>query len=122
MKNYFVINDLSDGKWSVTWSRFEYNVVNNPGKVLVLLEILFEHVGVEEAMIGVQQPGRDNNWKTLHVSSILWWLDDTSREHMAKRIAEYVVSGVQFYDRFEAEKFKSHMEQRLAWAWLGGKW
>jgi hypothetical protein len=121
MKNYFVINDLPNGKWSVTWPEFEYSVVNNPSKVLVLLEILFEHVGVEEAMIDVQQPGRDNDWRTMHISNMLWFEEHSCR-HLAKRIAEYVVPGVQFYDQFEAEKFKSHMEQRLAWTRLGGKW
>lgn len=122
MKSYFVINDLPNGKWSVTWPGYEYNVVNNPAKVLTLLEILFDHVGVEEAMIGVQESGRDNDWNTLYISSILWYQDDRSREHVAKRIAEYTVPGVQFNDQYEAEKFKDHMEQRLAWKRLGGAW
>lgn len=122
MKSCFVLNDLPNGEWSVCWPGYEYNVVNNPVKVLRLLEIMFEHVGVEDAMIGVQQPGRDNDWNTMYISSTLWYNGDREREHMAKRIAEYVIPGVKFRDRYEAEKFKDHMEQRLAWRKLGGAW
>jgi hypothetical protein len=41
---------------------------------------------------------------------------------MAKRLAEYVIPGVKFRDQYQAEKFKLHMEQRLAWRRLGGAW
>ena len=122
MTSYFVLNDLPNGEWSVCWPGYEFNVVNNPAKVLRLLEIMFEHVGVEEAMIGVQQPGRDNDWNTMYISSMLWYEGDRAREHMAKRISEYVIPGVKFCDQYEAEKFKDHMEQRLAWKRLGGTW
>lgn len=118
----FILNDLPDGTWSVCWPGYAYDVVNNPNKLLKLLEIMFEHVGVDEAMIGVQQPGRDNDWNTMYISSILWYQDDRSREHMVKRLTEYVVPGVKFTDIYQAEKFKDHMEQRLAWLRLGGKW
>lgn len=122
VKSYFVINDLPDGTWSVCWPGYEHNVVNKPNKVLTLLEIMFEHVGVDEAMIGVQQPGRDNDLSTMHISDSLWYDSDHAREHMAKRLAAYVIPGVRFYDRYQAEKFKLHMEQRLAWRRLGGAW
>jgi len=122
VKSYFVINDLPDGTWSVCWPGHEYNVVDNPQKALTLLEIMFDHVGVDEAMIGVQQPGRDNDWNTMHISDSLWYDSDQAREHMAKRLAEYVIPGVKFRDQYEAEKFKLHMEQRLAWKRLGGAW
>lgn len=122
MKSYFEINDLSNDTWSVTWPGHEYDVVNNPAKALTLLEIMFEHVGVEEAMIGVQESVRDNDWQTLHFSSFLWWDSDHSRKYMAKRLASYVIPGVRFRDQYEAEKFKLHMEQQLAWRILGGDW
>ncbi len=126
----FVINDLPNGTCSVTWPGHEYNVVNNPDQALTLLEILFEVVGVEEAMIGVQEPGRDNDWRTWHISSLLW-LDDREQRLMASRLANYVVPlanyvvpGVRFTDIYQAEKFKDHMEQRLAWKRLsnGQEW
>jgi hypothetical protein len=119
--NYFVLNDLPNGEWSVTWPGYEYNVVNNPAKVLTLLEIMFDYVGVDEAMIGVQESGRDNDWRTMHISVILW-LEEHSRKYMASRLAGYTIPGVKFRDQYEAEKFKTHMEQRLAWKRLGGEW
>ena len=78
--------------------------------------------GVEEAMIGIQQPGHLPAWATTHISASLWYDGDRAREHMAKRLAEYVIPGVKFCDQYEAEKFKLHMEQRLAWKRLGGSW
>jgi hypothetical protein len=121
VKSYFVLNDLPNGEWSVCWPGYEYNVVNNPNKALTLLEIMFEHVGVDEAMIGVQESGRDNDWSTMHISGILW-LEEHSRKHLAERLARYTIPGVKFRDQYEAEKFKTHMEQRLAWRRLGGEW
>lgn len=121
MKSYFVLNDLPDGSWSVTWPGQEYNVVDNPAKALALLEIMFEHVGVDEAMIGVQESGRDNDWNTMHISVMLW-LEEHSRRHLAERLSRYTIPGVKFQDQYEAEKFKQHMEQRLAWEIMGGAW
>jgi hypothetical protein len=121
VKSCFVLNDLPNGEWSVCWPGYERNVVNDPGKALALLEIMFEHVGVDEAMIGVQQSGRDNDWQTWHISGILW-LEEHSRRHLAERLAGYTIPGVKFRDQYEAEKFKTHMEQRLAWKQLGGVW
>ena len=120
--SYFVLNDLPNGEWSVTWPGYEYNVVNNANKAMTLLEIMFEHVGVDEAMMGVQQSGRDDSkFDTMYISSILW-LEEHSRRHMAEQLAEYTIPGVKFRDQYEAEKFKNHMEQRLAWKRLGGTW
>jgi hypothetical protein len=115
MKNSpFVINNLPNGTYAVTWPGYEHIVVNKPSKVLTLLEILFDHVGVDEAMIGVQESGRDNDWNTMHISGILW-LEEHSRRYMAERLAKYVVPGVRFTDIYQAEKFKDHLEKRLAW-------
>ena len=122
VKSYFVLNDLPDGSWSVCWPGYENNVVNNPEKALKLLEILFDHVGVEEAMIGVQQSGRDNDFNIMYISFIVWCQGEQAREHFAKRLAEYTIPGVKFRDQYEAEKFKDHMEKRLAWKRLGGDW
>ena len=119
MKNYFVLNDLPDGSWSVCWPG--YDVANNPTKIMTLLGIMFDHVGVEEAMIGVQESGRDNDWNTMHISQVLW-LEEKSRRYLSEKLARYTVPGVRFRDQYEAEKFKTHMEQRLAWKRLGGEW
>ena len=114
MKTYFVINDLPNGTYSVTWPGYEHKIVDNPGKVLTLLEIMFDVVGVDEAMIGVQESGRDNDWRTMHISGMLWF-EDRDREHIAKSLSKYTIPGVRFTDMYQAEKFKDHLEKRLAW-------
>lgn len=114
MTDIFVINDLPDGTYSVAWPGYEHKIVNNPGKVLTLLEIMFDVVGVDEAMIGVQESGRDNDWRTMYISGMLWF-EDCGREHIAKRLAAYTIPGVRFTDIYQAEKFKDHLEKRLAW-------
>ena len=110
----FVINDLPNGTYSVTWPGHEYRVVNDAAKALRLLEILFDVVGVEEAMIGVQESGRDNDWRTMHISNVLWWEED-NRTNLAWEMTRYTIPGVRFTDIYQAEKFKDHMEKRLAW-------
>lgn len=114
MTTPFVINNLPDGTYSVSWPGHEYRVVNDAAKALRLLEIMFDVVGVDEAMIGVQESGRDNDWHTMHISNILWF-DEHSRNHLAWEMARYTVPGVRFTDIYQAEKFKDHMEKRLAW-------
>lgn len=121
MKSYFVLNDLPNGDWVVSWPGYEYNVVNNPGKAMTLLEIMFDHVGVDEAMVDVQHRSGHGDCATMHVSKYVW-VDERSREHMARQLAEYTIPAVRFRDQYEAEKFKTHMEQRLAWKRLGGTW
>ena len=110
----FVINDLPDGTYSVCWPNYEYSVVKNPVNALKLLEIMFDVVGVDEAMIGVQHPGRDNDFQTMYISNMLWF-EDRGRAIMASRIADYTVPGVRFTDIYQAEKFKDHMEKLLVW-------
>jgi hypothetical protein len=117
----FVLNDLPNGTYSVCWPGHEYDVVNDSAKAYKLLEIMFEVVGVDEAMIGVRESGRDNDWNTMYISGILW-LEEHNREHMAKKLARYTIPGVRFTDIYQAEKFKDHMEQRLMWKQLGGQW
>lgn len=119
----YIINDLPNGTYSVTWPGYEFVLVNDAAKALRLLEILFDVVGVDEAMIGVQEDGRDNDWRTMHISNVLWW-EESSRKYMAERLAKYRVPGVRFTDIYQAEKFKDHMEKRLAWKRLsnGAKW
>lgn len=121
IKTYFILNDLPNGDWSVSWPGYESNVVNNPDKAMTLLEILFDHVGVETAMIGVLHPDEDKVLYTKHISCMLW-LDEHSREHCARDLARYTIPEVRFKDRYEAEKFKLHLEQRLMWKRLGGSW
>ena len=120
MKEYFVLNDLPNGDWSVSWPGYETVVCDNEHKALTLLDIMFDQVGVETAMIGVQHPSEDNVLYTKHISCLLW-LDERSREYCARDLARYVIPAVRFQDRYQAEKFKLIMEKRLAWTRLSGR-
>lgn len=120
MKSYFVINDLPNNTWSVTWPGYEYNVVNNPDKANKLLSILFNEVEVDEAMVGVVEEGKSDfsNCETMHISWIAW---HAQPEGTARHLARFIIPGVRFLTVTQAEKFKDIMEKRLAWRRLSNK-
>jgi hypothetical protein len=116
----FVLTDLPDRAWSVTWPGYEMHVVNNATKAANLLKILFDDIGVGEAMLGVQEYNKSDKFETMHISQAAWFQD---REATARYVAElFVVVGCKFVEEEQARKFKLHMEQRLAWRRLGGAW
>ncbi len=116
----FVLKDLPDNTWSVSWPGYEMHVVNNATKAANLLKILFDDIGVGEAMLGVQEYNKSDKFETMHISQAAWFQD---REATARYVAElFVVVGCKFVEEEQARKFKLHMEQRLAWRRLGGAW
>lgn len=116
----FVLKDLPDNTWSVSWPGYEMHVVNNATKAANLLKILFDDIGVGEAMLGVQEYNKSDKFETMHISEAAWFQD---REGTARYVAElFVVVGCRFVEEDQARKFKLHMEQRLAWKRLGGAW
>lgn len=116
----FVLKDLPDNTWSVSWPGYEMHVVNNATKAANLLKILFDDIGVGEAMLGVQEYNKSDKFETMHISEAAWFQD---REGTARYVAElFVVVGCRFVEEDQARKFKLHMEQRLAWRRLGGAW
>ncbi len=120
MKSYFVLNDLPNNTWSVTWPGYEYNVVNNPDKANKLLDILFNEVEVDYAMIGVLKEGKSNfdECETMHINWIAW---HSQPESTARHLARFTIPGVRFSTLAHAEKFKDIMEKRLAWRRLSNK-
>ena len=68
----FVITDLPDNRWSVSWPGYEEVVVDNSAKAANLLKILFDEVGVDEAIMGLQQRNKSEKFETLHISWIAW--------------------------------------------------
>lgn len=116
----FVLGDLPDNTWSVSWPGYEYVVVNNPVKADNLLKILFNEVGVEEAALAVHEYNKPDRGETLHLSWIAW---HHHPDAAARRVVgHHIVTGCKFPTREQAEKFKLAMEQRLAWKRLGGEW
>lgn len=121
-QDYFVLNDLPDNCWSVTWPGYEYEVVNNPVKAANLLKILFDEVKVNEVMLGVHEYNKPDRFETMHMSAAAWWSDP---QGAAKYVVDcHVVVGCKFVEEDEARQFKLIMERRLAWRRLSGgkKW
>jgi hypothetical protein len=116
----FVLNDLPDNTWSVSWPGYEYQVVNNPVKASNLLKILFDEVQVEEAMLGVHEYNKPDKFETMHIHRHAWYQDPEGSARYA--VALHVVVGCKFVKEDQARKFKLLMEQRLAWKRLGGNW
>lgn len=116
----FVLKDLPDNTWSVSWPGYEYVVVNNPGKAANLLKILFDEVKVNEVMLGVHEENKPDKFETMHIDLAAWCQDP---EGLARYVvSHHVVVGCKFANEDQARKFKLNMEQRLAWKRLGGKW
>jgi hypothetical protein len=121
MSSPFVLNDLPDNTWSVCWPGYEHHLVNNPVKSEHLLEILFNTIKVFEARLAVlQETWSEDRSEILYISSSAWWQDHRG---LSRFVGDFIVKGVQFETLEQAEHFKTHMEQRLAWKRLGGsKW
>jgi hypothetical protein len=116
----FILTDLPDNTWSVSWPGSEMVVVNNPGKAGNLLKILFDDIGVDEAMLGVHEYNKPDKFETMYINEAAWFQD---REATARYVADrHIVVGCKFIKEDQARKFKLHMEQRLAWKRLGGVW
>lgn len=121
LKSYFVIGDLPDGTWSVSWPGYEYYVVNTVNKAHKLLKILFEDIKVDRAQMAIlwHQETDLNRARTLEIDVAAWWGDDSAA---ADYLAGNVVLAVKFDQLEQAEAFKKNLEQRLSWRRLGGEW
>lgn len=116
----FVLTDLPDRSWSVSWPGYEYVVVDNPAKADNLLKILFDEVGVEEVALAVQRYNRPEQTDILHFSWISW---HQNPDAWARRLVDHhIVTACKFVKLEQAQRFKLAMEQRLAWKRLGGNW
>lgn len=116
----FVLTDLPDNTWSVSWPGYEHVVVDNPRKADSLLKILFDEVGVDEARLGVHEHNRPNTFETMYINWIAWHqTPEAAARHVVRH---HIVVGCKFAKEDQARKFKLIMEQRLAWRRLGGSW
>lgn len=115
----FVLNDLPDNTWSVCWPGYENYLVTTPVKAMNLLKILFDEIGVDEAMLGVHEYNKPDKFETMYINEAAWFQD---REGSARYVSDHhVVVGCKFNDRKQAEMFKLNLEKRLAWTRLSGK-
>jgi hypothetical protein len=115
----FVLTDLPDSTWSVSWPGFEMVVVNNSNKAKNLLKILFDEVGVGEAVLGVHECNKPDKFETMYINEAAWFQD---QEGTARYVAElHTVVACKFVEEDQARKFKLIMERRLAWRRLSGQ-
>lgn len=115
----FVLTDVPDGSWSVSWPGYEMVVVNNPAKAENLLKILFDEVKVTEVTLGVHEENRPDNFLTMHINEAAWFQDPKGT---ARYVVDcHVVTGCKFNEEEHARKFKKIMDQRLAWRRLSGR-
>lgn len=115
------MRDLPDNCWSVSWPGYEYHVVNSGVKARRLLEILFDLIGVDRACLAVTPlRGTDpDKFSILEIDVSAWW---QSAQHAAEHVEGFAVTAVKFREHDQAEKFKTHLEQRYIWRKLGGEW
>lgn len=119
MKEYFVVRDLPDNSWSVSWPGYEEQVVTTPGKVANLLKILFDEINVEEAQLGVCERSHPDKFETMYIKWIAWHQNpDAAARHVA---SYHNVVGCRFPQEAQARQFKEIMEKRLAWRRLSGR-
>ena len=118
MSSAFVINDLCDPAWSVTWPGFEMVVCDNERKATNLLKILFDEVDVENAVLAVKVTEYSDKDYTITIS----WMAYHQNPDAAGRflVSNHSVVGCKFFALDQAEKFKVAMEKRLAWRRLSG--
>lgn len=115
----FVVKDLMDNSYSVSWPGYEYVVCNNEAKFANLLKILFNEVEVENAILAVKKDDYDGKEFIVSIPWITYHQNPDSAARFFER--NYSVVGCKFIDREQAEAFKLNMERRLAWRRLSGK-
>ena len=115
----FVLKDLPDNTWSVTWPGYEMVVVNDPNKAANLLKILFDEVGVDEVQLGVHEYNKPDKFETMYINEAAWFHDPAGAARHV--VGHHIVVGCKFIKEDDARKFKLIMERRLAWRRLSDK-
>lgn len=119
VKSQFVVTDLPDSSWSVTWPGYESYVCDNERKATNLLKLLFDEVNVEEASLAVKVAEYSDKDYIISIP----WMTYHSNPDSAGRflVRNHAVVGCKFPNLEQAEKFKGIMEKRLAWTRLSGR-
>lgn len=121
LRSPFVIRDLPNDSWSVSWPGYEYHVVNTPNKGQKLLDILFGQVKVHRACLAVVLKGSSgvSSHQIMEIDIAAW----AEKNSMAGcHLDGFVVEAVKFDTLQQAEAFKSILEQLYVWRKLGGIW
>lgn len=119
MEERFVITDLPDNAWSVSWPGYEMVVCDNEVKAKNLLKILFDEVNVEDAKLAVKVAENSDKDYTISIPWMTYHADPGSAGRFLVR--HHAVVGCKFPNREQAEHFKLIMDKRLAWRRLSGR-
>lgn len=116
----FSIDKLEHG-WFVSWPGYESVVVNTPGKVRRLFEILFDEMNLAKAQLGVIPVKRD--FLIYHIDCSLWYANDaiTVTNLTTDIISKYTVTGANFDQESQATEFLKILEKHYIWKKIGGK-
>jgi hypothetical protein len=117
MNSPFILNDLSDNTWSVTWPTFkDSNLYDN--MAVDILKFVFSEVKCHRVGLGLTI---DNYFEAD--TSILWidnstYAMDITDEYSRYLYKNYKVFGAVFEKQQDAEKCKESLEKRYVWQLL----
>lgn len=117
MNSPFILNDLCDNTWSVTWPSFQRSN-NLDNMAFDILKFVFTEVKCSRVGLGVTI---DNYFEAD--SSVLW-IDDSAYataitdEYSQYLYRQYNIFGAVFEKQLDAEKFKESLEKRYVWQLL----
>lgn len=117
MNSPFILNDLCDDTWSVTWPTFQ---ASNKYDTMAfdILTFVFSEVKPNRVGLGVTL---DNYFEAD--TSILWVDDDVYTTDITAEYSHYLyknykIFGAVFEKQQDAEKFKDLLEKRYVWQLL----
>ena len=115
----FLIKDLMDNAYSVSWPGYEMVVCDNELKATNLLKILFDEINVDEATLAVKVAEYSDK---DYIISIPWYNYHQNPESAGRfLVRRHSVVGCKFETIEQAEQFKLIMEKRLAWRRLSNR-
>ena len=108
--DYFVLKQINQDTWEVSWPGYEHDVVNTPDKADHLLTILFDDFDLVNAQLSTIRNQHYNY--TLSLSRIMWFQDP---ETTARYTCEHTIAGCRFHTQELAQRFLNVLEKLLVW-------
>lgn len=99
--------------FNVTWPGHETRVVTTPNRARLLLEILFDQIKVNCAVLLLTDGTRKD---MLHINLQLWWNSpEDCSYHIIKGLGDFRVAGARLDNQTQAENFVENLEKRIMW-------
>lgn len=111
MNTPFILNDLCDSTWAVSWPSFDEKFTTH--MKFNMLNCIFKEIKCHEVGLGISLDEKEE-------PSILWiedkvWFSDLSEEYSQYLYKYYNIRGAVFHKQQEAEQFKDILEKRYIW-------